>query len=32
MEIEKSKSWWPFWSYKLDSAASPGNAPQKWAK
>ena len=31
-QLKKSKSCALFWSYQLDSTASPANLPQKWAK
>jgi hypothetical protein len=30
--IEKSKSWWPFWSYQLNSTSNPAHLLLKWAK
>ena len=31
-QLEKSKSWVPFWSYQLNSTANPAHLPQNWAK
>ena len=31
-ELEKWKSWGPFWSYQLNSTANPAHLPQNWAK
>jgi hypothetical protein len=32
MAIEKSKSWWPFLSYQLNSTANSAYSLRKWAK
>ena len=32
LQLKKSKSWEPFWSYQLNSTANPAHIPQNWAK
>ena len=32
LQLKKSKSWEPFWSYQLNSTANPAHLPQNWAK
>ena len=32
LQLKKSKSCGPFWSYQLNSTANPAHFPQNWAK
>ena len=32
LQLKKSKSWEPFWSYLQNSTANPAHFLQKWAK